>query len=174
MEMWILVILVAAQRWLQTFRRNVLPTSCRWLKYYYAMLVTTHRTIWYHNTAQLLSLPWQPMVHHNMHNWLGKYTQVFRVLRQLFQKWLLQAFLPPSESWSSLVSFESLYGTWRAFLDLSPRADITFPKANCNSKVKKCTKSYDKFIINSQCMKNHNWTTGSSLLPWHMGLVISW
>lgn len=37
---------------------------------------------------------------------------------------------PPKESWRSLVSLESLYGTWRARFDLSPRADITFPRAS--------------------------------------------
>lgn len=42
--------------------------------------------------------------------------------------------LPPSESWSSLVSFESLYGTCKALFVLSPSAEITLPKANYNTK----------------------------------------
>jgi len=37
---------------------------------------------------------------------------------------------PPSESWSKRVSFESRYGTWTHFLDLSPSAEITLPSAN--------------------------------------------
>ena len=37
---------------------------------------------------------------------------------------------PPRESWRSRVSLESLYGTWVPFLALSPRAEITFPKAS--------------------------------------------
>jgi hypothetical protein len=35
--------------------------------------------------------------------------------------------LPPSESWSNLVSFESLYGIWCDFP--STKALITFPSA---------------------------------------------
>lgn len=42
--------------------------------------------------------------------------------------------LPPSESWSNLVSFESLYGTCKALFVLSPRAEITLPNANYNAK----------------------------------------
>lgn len=37
--------------------------------------------------------------------------------------------LPPSESWSNRVSFESRYGTWLAFLLGSPRAEMTLPNA---------------------------------------------
>uniref|UniRef100_A0A6B0V0B1 Putative secreted protein n=1 Tax=Ixodes ricinus TaxID=34613 RepID=A0A6B0V0B1_IXORI len=36
---------------------------------------------------------------------------------------------PPSESWSSLVSFESRYGTWEILPEASPSAEITFPRA---------------------------------------------
>lgn len=39
--------------------------------------------------------------------------------------------LPPSESCRSLVSLESLYGTWLPFLVASPSADITLPRASC-------------------------------------------
>lgn len=37
---------------------------------------------------------------------------------------------PPRESCKSRVNFESRYGIWSAFLDRSPRAEITFPRAS--------------------------------------------
>lgn len=43
---------------------------------------------------------------------------------------MLHENLPPSESCNSLVNLESRYGTCKAFLDLSPKADITLPRAS--------------------------------------------
>ena len=38
---------------------------------------------------------------------------------------------PPSESCSSRVSFESLYGMWETLRDSSPSAEMTLPSASC-------------------------------------------
>lgn len=38
--------------------------------------------------------------------------------------------MPPNESFKSLVSFESRYGTKKPFLFLSPKAFIQFARAN--------------------------------------------
>lgn len=91
------------------------------------------------------------------------YTYPHTVGRQKdgFKKNCKEVLLPPSESCSSLVSFESLYGTWDAFLDLSPNADITFPKANCKSKIKTLhtckpgkVQIYNRFTISLKCIAN--------------------
>ena len=44
---------------------------------------------------------------------------------------------PPRESCSNRVSLESLYGTWDPFFCLSPKAEMTFPKASCKYSNKK-------------------------------------
>ncbi len=41
--------------------------------------------------------------------------------------------LPPSESCKSRVSLESRYGTWLPRLSLSPKAEITLPRASYNT-----------------------------------------
>ena len=47
-------------------------------------------------------------------------------------KCITQSYLfPPKESCSRRVSLESLYGTWLPFFSLSPKAEITLPKASC-------------------------------------------
>ena len=71
------------------------------------------------------------------------YLSVLRVSMKSLSVGLMQAImrvrlLPPRESWSSLVSLESLYGTWLPRLALSPRALMTLPRASCIETMGNC------------------------------------